>query len=146
LTLNTRYLNDDEKQLSIFLHEQAHWIPVEKRKAAVEELQEMYPEIPGVPKENQNYAGTTLATYNHLVVAWIELDAMTELVGEERARQIMRERVQELVEKPYGPAEKSFVWYNNRVLEDAREIGQVLATHGLVVTPKKGVVVETNEE
>lgn len=62
LTLNTDYLDDDQAQLSTFLHEQAHWPPEAKREAAIQNLRELYPEIPGVPEENENYAGTEEAT------------------------------------------------------------------------------------
>ena len=146
LTLNTDYLDDDHTQLSIFVHEQAHWLPREKRVAAVKDLQVLYPDIPGVPVENQNYSGTEDATYHHLIVGWAELDAMTELLGEEQARQILRAKIETLVSEPYVAAERSYIWYNNRVLEDTQEIGAVLAKHELIITPDKGLVVQANEE
>jgi hypothetical protein len=146
LTLNTDYLDDDHTQLSIFVHEQAHWLPREKRVAAVNDLQALYPDIPGVPIENENYAGTEDATYHHLIVGWTELDALTELLGEERARQILRAKIKNAVEKPYVAAERSYIWYNNRVLEDTQEIGAILAKHDLVITPDKGLAVQSDEE
>ena len=146
LTLNTDYLDDDHTQLSIFVHEQVHWLPRAKREAAVEDLQVLYPDIPGVPVENQNYAGTEDATYHHLIVGWAELDAMTELLGEEQARQILRSKIKSLASEPYVAAERSYIWYNNRVLEDTQEIGAVLAKHELIITPDKGLVVQANEE
>lgn len=81
-----------------------------------------------------------------MIVAWVELDAMTELVGEEKARKIVEEKVHELTEESYSAPEKSFIWYNNRVLEDTQEIGLIVAKHDLIITPEKGLVVETNEE
>ena len=144
LTLNTDYLEDDQTQLSIFVHEQAHWIPWAKRKAAIENLRELYPEIPGVPENNDNSAGDKLATYNHLVVAWVEFDAMTELVGEQKARQIIRDKVQEIVSEPYSAVEKSFIWYNERVLNDPQKIGLILEKHDIIYTPERGIVVDKN--
>jgi hypothetical protein len=146
LTLNTDYLDDDHTQLSIFIHEQAHWLPRAKREAAVEDLQVLYPGIPGVPEENQNYSGTEEATYHHLIVGWTELDAMTELLGEERARQILQAKVENFVAEPYVAAERSYIWYNNRVLEDTQEIGVILAKHDLIITPDRGLIVQANEE
>ena len=150
LTLNARHLDDDKMQLSIFLHEQAHLLPLAKREAAAQDLRELYPEIPALPKESQipeeekkKVEEFKQSTYNHIVVAWVELDAMTELVGEAEAREILKEKVQNLTEKPYSTLEKSFVWYNNRVLENPQEIGAILANHDLNFTPEKGLVVES---
>jgi hypothetical protein len=81
-----------------------------------------------------------------LIVGWTELDALTELLGEERARQILRAKIKNVVEKPYVAAERSYIWYTNRVLEDTQEIGAILAKHDLVITPDKGLAVQTNEE
>jgi len=145
LTLNTNYL-DDLTQLSIFLHEQAHWLPREKRMAAFQDLQALYPDIPGVPVESRNYAGTEDATHHHLIIGWVEVDAMTELVGEETARQILEEKVESIVGEPSTAAGRSYVWYNNRVLEDTQKIGAILAKHDLVVTPENGLKVDVSEE
>lgn len=144
LTLNTDYLDDDQTQLSIFVHEQAHWIPWAKRKAAIESLREIYPEIPGVPENNNNPAGDKLATYNHMVVAWVEFDAMTELVGKQKASQIIKDKVQEKVSEPYSAVEKSFMWYNERVLKDPQKIGSILEKHDIIYTPNRGIVVDKN--
>lgn len=144
LTLNTDYLDDDQTQLSIFVHEQAHWIPWAKRKAAIESLRELYPKIPGVPENNDNPAGDKLATYNHMVVAWVEFDAMTELVGKQKASQIIKDKVQEKVSEPYSAVEKSFIWYNERVLKDPQKIGSILKEHDIIYTPEQGIVIEGN--
>ncbi len=149
LTLNTKYLNDDVKQLSIFLHEQAHWLPDAKREAAIPDLRSLYPEIPGLPdteglsnEKRRKVEDLASKTYNHLIVAWAELDAMTELVGEEQARRTFKEKVDDLTTEPYSALEKRFRWYNNRVLKDPQEIGAVLAKHDLVITPEKGCVLK----
>ena len=146
LTLNTDHLDDDLRQLSIFLDEQAHWLPRPKRVAAVQDLEALYPEIPGVPEENRNYAGTEDATYHHLIVGWVTLDAMTELVGEATAREIMKTSIDEVVAEPYVAAERSYIWYTNRVLTDTQQIGAILARHDLVITPEKGLVVRAGED
>ena len=146
LTLNTDYLDNDEMQLSVFLHEQAHWfvsrsVPHrasedEEEVAVIQELRQMYPNAP-VPDYN---------AYLHLIVAWVELDAMAELIGEEKARQLLREKVQRLVEEPLSKVDKRYRWYNMRVLEDTEAIGLILMKHGLIITPEKGLVVNTSEE
>lgn len=146
LTLNTAFLDSDELQLSTFIHEQMHWfvsqsVPYrapedeEDEVAVIRELQELYPNAP-VPDYN---------AYLHLIVAWIELDAMVELVGEEKARQLLKEKIQRLTEEPLSRVDQRYKWYNMRVLEDTRDIGLILAKHDLIITPDKGLTVEINE-
>lgn len=133
LTLNTDFLDDDEMQLSIFLHEQAHWLVYEAagRDAAVEELRQMYPDPPN----------TDFRTYQHLLVAWVELDAMAELVGEQRAREVLAAKVRRLSgESPESEVDRVYAWYNGRVLEDTEEIGAIAAKHGMLITPETGLV------
>ena len=120
LTLNTKYLDDDAWQLSTFLHEQVHWFigaRDEAEEAVIAELRQRYPNVPvGFPEG----ARTEGSTYLHLIVNWLELDAMTELIGEEQARALM-------ARKPY------YRWAFGRVLEDTEEIGALLAKHDLLI-------------
>lgn len=135
LTLNTDFLDDDEMQLSVFLHEQAHVFVYEEpaRDDAIEELRRMYPDPPT----------TDDGIYQHLLVAWVELDAMAELVGEKRAREVLEAKVLRLSgESPESEVDRVFAWYNGRVLDDTAEIGAVAARHGIVINPEKGLVVE----
>ena len=146
LTLNTDFLDNDELQLSVFLHEQAHWfvsqsVPPRASKddeevAVIQELRQMYPNAP-VPDYN---------AYLHLVVAWVELDAMAELVGEQKARQLLREKVLRLVTEPLSDVDKRYSWYNMRVLEDTEAIGKVLQKHELIVTPEKGLLISAGKK
>lgn len=138
LTLNTDFLDDDEMQLSTFLHEQAHWFVYEApaRDAAVEELRQKYPNPPR----------SDFRTYQHLLVAWVELDAMAELVGEAKARHVLEAKVRRLTGEPISEVDAIYRWYNGRVLEDTAEIGAVLAKHGLLITPKNGLVVTADVE
>ena len=123
LTLNSRYTDGrDERQLSTFLHEQIHWFLFANANeaayfAAIDDLREMYPEVPvGRPEGSRTECGT----YMHLMVCWFELEAMTELVGPERARQV-------LGGKGY------YTWVYRRVLEDTEKIGTLIRGQGLVI-------------
>jgi hypothetical protein len=138
LTLNTDFLDDDEMQLSIFLHEQAHWFVYRAtgRDAAVEELRKKYPAPP-----RADYR-----TYQHLLVAWVELDAMVELIGEEKARQKLVAKVQRLTAEVTPEVGRVYSWYNGRVLEDTDEIGDIVARHGMIITPQKGLIVQASEK
>lgn len=138
LTLNTDFLDDDVMQLSIFLHEQAHWIVdrASGRDAAIENLRKAYPHPPR----------SDMRTYQHVLVAWLELDAMVELVGEEKARQNLEAKVQRLTAQLSPEVAGVYRWYNVRVLEDTDEIGAIVARHGMVVTPQRGLVVQTQKD
>jgi hypothetical protein len=88
LTLNTRYLDDDTAQLATFVHEQLHWfltrVERAKTEAALTELRALYPTVPAAPPAG---AGDERGTYLHLIVCTLELQAVTELLDETRARQ-----------------------------------------------------------
>jgi len=89
LTLNTRYLDDDTAQLATFVHEQIHWFLTDQvghapTNTAVSELRGLYPQAPTAPPEG---ARDEWSTYLHLIVCTLELQALTELLGEPSARQ-----------------------------------------------------------
>lgn len=120
LTINTGLIDDDEKQLSMFLHEQIHWF-ISTDKAAVEstvaELRELYPEVPIGGREA---SGSEFGTRMHLIVCWFQLEAMTELVGAERARKVLAR---------HG----HYTWIYRRVLEDTEKIGLLLRRQGWLI-------------
>ena len=146
LTLNTDFLDSDEQQMSIFLHEQAHWFVSEtvpykapedgSKVDIIEELRLLLPNAP-IPDYN---------AYLHLIVAWVELDAMVELVSEDKARKLLREKVERLTSEPLSSVDQRYEWYNLQVLENTQEIGKILAKYDLIITPKKGLIVMTHKD
>ena len=152
LTMNTKHLDNDKVQMSIFIHEQAHWLPWQKRKPAREELAKMYPEIDGMPnvedasgERKERLIDFQERVYNHIIVAWVEFDAMVELVGETEAREVFKQKIDRVVEEPYSNLDKTYIWYNNKVLEEPNRIGEVLAKHGLIITPNNGLIMDSAE-
>ncbi len=145
LTLNTDFLDNDEQQMSIFIHEQAHWFVSESvpyrapedgsEVEIIEELQLLFPNAPV----------SDYGTFLHLIVGWVELDAMVELVGERKARQLLREKIERLTEEPLSRVDQRYKWYNMKVLENSQEIGELLAKHDLIITPGKGLVIKEDE-
>jgi hypothetical protein len=133
ITLSTQHVDDDLGLLSEFIHEQIHRITYEKRlaerNAAIKELKSLYPDAPAEKPEG---GPNEFVTYMHLVINWLELDAMTELVGEETARRLAAE-------------EPHYTWINKRILEDTDQIGSVLAKHDLLITPDKGLLADSDE-
>lgn len=81
LTLHTRHRNDDGLQVSTFIHEQSHWWlsrHPRETQAALRELKALYPALPvGYP----DGADSLDASYEHLLVNCIELDAVREVLG-----------------------------------------------------------------
>ena len=111
LTLNCNYLDNDLKQLATFLHEQFHWFVESKtldKEAAIKAFKKLFPRVPveaGLGARNE------YSTYLHLIVCDLELQAMTKLVGENLARQVLGEWTH-------------YTWIYNTVLENkqVREI------------------------
>ncbi|WP_234572300.1 hypothetical protein [Rhodohalobacter sp. 614A] len=137
LTLNTEYLDNDEAQLSVFLHEQAHWFVYQqsdKTEQAIEELKAAFPDAP---------ASADFGTFRHLIVGWLELDGMTELTSEDLGRELIRMKMEKLISEPYSDAELSYKWYNDQVLTKTDQIGAILSSFDLIITPGKGLNVSS---
>jgi hypothetical protein len=121
LTLSTRHLKDDELLLSTFVHEQLHWFLGEKPKETEEayrELKSMFPKVPvGFPEGGNNEE----STYKHILVCYLEYQAIKVLLGELKARQVM----------DFWAADH-YTWIYKTVLEREREIGSLMRKHKLV--------------
>jgi hypothetical protein len=122
LTLNTRYLDDDTAQLATFVHEQIHWFLTDhlervKTDAALTELRALYPTVPTALPTG---ASSERSTYLHLIVCSLELQALTELLGEPSARQQLERWTH-------------YTWVYWTVLTDTERLGGVLRRHGIIV-------------
>ncbi len=121
LTLSTRHLKDDELLLSTFVHEQLHWFLGYKSKEtedAYKELRTMFPKVPvGFPEGGRDEE----STHKHLLVCYLEYQAIKELLGELSARQVME-----------FWATDHYTWIYKTVLERGREIGSLVRKHKLL--------------
>ncbi len=90
LTQNLRFLDNDDRALSAYVHEQAHWLLMERHRGEVREmlpeLMRMYPNIEIAPPYGDGNRGTS---YIHLVVLMLEWQGLEDLIGAERARAVM---------------------------------------------------------
>ncbi len=120
LTLNADQIDDDPGTLSTFIHEQIHWLADAKSaqtEKAIEELKVIYPEAPSGPPEG---ARNRYSTYLHLIVCYLEYEGMRELVGDEKARQIID-----------GLSKRFYKWVYRTVLNDTAKIKAVVQKHGV---------------
>lgn len=119
LTVNTRYLDDDTEQLATFVHEQLHWFEDKRsaeRERAILELRELFAEV---PVSGGQGARDEYSTYLHLIVCDLEFQALTILLGEEKAREL-------LDDKPY------YRWIYEKVLSDKR-IREINHDYGFIL-------------
>ena len=90
LTLNLRFLNNDDRALSAYVHEQAHWVLMKRHRGEVREmlpeLKRMFPNLQIAVPEGDGNQGTS---YIHLVVLMLEWQAMEDLTGAENSRAVM---------------------------------------------------------
>lgn len=122
LTLNTRDVGRPLELLTTFLHEQIHrslsdWPErVQVTEKAIEELKGVFPNVPvGRPygAKNQN------STYLHLIVCWLELQALQSYIGGPAARRVL-------------VSETHYRWIYATVLSNVGEkVGDIVRKHGL---------------
>ena len=120
LTINTIHLEDDASALSVFIHEQFHWLGSAMEAAtdaAIEDLQAIYPRVP-------NYRGggarDDYSTYVHLIVGLQEYRATASLFGEVEAKRV-------IARKPH------YRWIYRQVIENEAAIAAIVAKHSLTL-------------
>ena len=90
LTLNLRFLDNDDLALSAYVHEQGHWVLMERHRAdnpaLFQDLQHTFPNMEIQAPEGD---GELRSSYFHIAVCMLEWQAMEELVGPERARKVI---------------------------------------------------------
>jgi hypothetical protein len=90
LTLNLRFLDNDDLTLSAYVHEQGHWVLMERHRgenlALFEDLQRTFPNMETRVPEGD---GQLRSSYFHIAVCMLEWQAMEDLVGLERARKVI---------------------------------------------------------
>lgn len=91
LTQNLRFLDNDDRALSAYVHEQAHWVLMERHRGEVREmlpeLKRMFPDLPIAAPQGDGNEGTS---YIHLVVLMLEWQALENLIGADRAGAVMK--------------------------------------------------------
>lgn len=123
LTLGNRFAGSEDQLLATYLHEQMHWYlwllftpQVDPIGPFMDELVRRYPHAPtSLPDGARNYE----ATYVHLVVNWLEIAALSEFIGRERAVALAQ-------------AQTSYRWIYRTVLQDWELLQALFTEHELL--------------
>lgn len=87
LTLNLRFLDNDDLALSAYVHEQGHWVLMERHRADNPRLfDDLHRTFPNLEVQRPAGDGELRSSYFHIAVCMLEWQAMEDLVGPERAR------------------------------------------------------------
>ncbi len=121
LTLNLRFLDNNDLALSAYVHEQGHWVLTERHRAdnpaLFEDLQRTFPNMEiRVPDGD----GELRSSYFHIAVCMLEWQAMEDLVGAERARKVIEWKQQDHYKAIYST-----------LLNHREQVESVLNAHGV---------------
>jgi hypothetical protein len=123
LTLNTKGLaRDPISLLSSFIHEQMHWFAEghgTQTAEAIVDLRAAYPNAPDGPPEG---ASDRESTYLHLLVCYLEYDALRQVVGEPKAREVILTSSQHF-----------YKWIYRTVLTDESRLQRIFKKHRLSI-------------
>lgn len=120
LTLNTGRNDDPAMLLSLFIHEQLHWFEEEfseRRDRAILRTESVFPTVPVNRPEG---AGSEASTRLHLLVCYLELQALTQLLGAGTAHRIIRTLSRD-----------HYCWVYRMILENPQPIRRILIENGL---------------
>ncbi|WP_281213489.1 hypothetical protein [Shewanella insulae] len=122
LTLGVSRPNADLSGLSQLLHEQIHWYEDSRKeqvKNTISALKKLYPKVPvGYPDGARNES----STYLHLAVCLMELDALTAIVGQDKAKSVVANN-----------GKYFYKWIYKTVLKDGDKIRDILKTNSLYI-------------
>lgn len=124
LTMSTRFMvRSRDGALADYLHEQLHWFVSSKRRASRATNRDWRRQFGRVPKQSGGGAKTRRSTLLHLTVNWLENEALSDVIGTERARAVLHAKVDGNV----------YPWVYRQVREQGDLIGKTLRAHSLTV-------------
>lgn len=90
LTLNLRFLDNDDLALSAYVHEQGHWVLTERHREGNPRLfDDLHEAFPNLSIQQPDGDGELRSSYFHIAVCMLEWHAMEDLVGAARARKVI---------------------------------------------------------
>ena len=121
LTLGT--FNRGPFLLSSYVHEQLHWYALERMKLLETIFEtDLLTMFPDVPVDLPDGGASADSTYLHLFVCWWEVDALRQLLGEERAGKVLEVMIEN------GGA---YRWVYRTIRDRYGELGRLFERHGL---------------
>jgi hypothetical protein len=124
LTLNTAFEQNVTMVLTEFVHEQLHWFEEEhadRRDLAIEETKRYYRDVPSARPEG---AGDELSTRLHLLICYLEYQAMKLLTGPEKAKEVM-----------LALSRHHYCWVYRTILRDEEKLAGIIRKYDLVPEP-----------
>ncbi len=121
LAIDTQFSTHPNKLLSRFLHTELHiWIAKNKTKtmAAMRDLKKIYLKVP-----NEILPNDKIDNYRHLIVCFLEYEALKFYIGEKEASLIISE---------FMKRDKIFPWTYFQILHKNFAIKQTIKRHGLL--------------
>jgi hypothetical protein len=122
ITLNT-WVRDDLTLLSMYLHEQMHWYvtwyshaDTPRWRRLLSQLRERYP---AVPVGGTDGANDEFSTYLHLLVNWLEVEAVSRFIEPDRVVQHVR-------------ALPFYRWIYQTVVDDRQSLDLLYRDQGLL--------------
>jgi len=122
ITLNT-WIHDDLGLLSMYLHEQMHWyvtwyshVRAPQWRSLFGQLRERYPSVPAAEAGGGN---DEFSTYLHLLVNWLEIEAVSRFVDRDRVVNHVR-------------ALHFYRWIYQTVTDDWEALGALYLEQGLL--------------
>ena len=122
ITLNT-WVHDDLGLLSMYLHEQMHWYVTwysharaPQWRSLLEQLRERYPSVPAAEAGGGN---DEFSTYLHLLVNWLEIEAVSQFIDRDRVLSHVR-------------ALHFYRWIYQTVIDDWEALGALYREQGLL--------------
>lgn len=123
LTLNTKFAEQPEKILALFLHEQFHWWIIKepiRTNLAIIELKVLYPKAPETLSSGKD------STYIHLIVCYLEYASLKYFLSENKAKELIKEFIDK---------EKMYPWIFSEILKNESKIKSVLSKQQLIPAP-----------
>jgi hypothetical protein len=122
LTINTRHKENKLVLFSTLLHEQIHWFAVknfERVKRIILELKKIYINVPvGYPLG----AKDEFSTYLHLVINFLEIQALNELLNKKDANNVIDFLIND-----------HYTWIYKTVLQDYSSLERLLIKNKVIL-------------
>jgi hypothetical protein len=122
ITLNT-LIRDDLSLLAMYLHEQMHWYVTWYSHAHAPQWRQLFSQLrqryPAVPVGGSDGANDEFSTYLHLLVNWLEVEAVSQFIDRDRVVEYVRSM-------PF------YRWIFQTVIDDWQSLGALYLEQGLM--------------